>query len=267
MWLSTDPALGDYVSQSSKGEGGIYNSVNLNLYHYANNNPIKCTDPTGKFVWDAISLAAGVVSLVADIKAGNVKGAIIDSLAIVADAAALALPIIPGGAGAAVKAVRGVGAVADVAGGIVSVQDGLANGNYVEAAMGAVQTVAGVGQLSKTLSAGSKVPLGGAYSDVPANGGERHHMPADSVSPLSKEKGPIINMSSADHKKTASWGRSKAAQEYRARQRELINAGDFMGAQQMDIDDIHSKFGNKYNKAINEMRDYTLKLKTNGDIQ
>ena len=47
MWISTDPALGDYVSQSSKGEGGIYNSVNLNLYHYANNNPITFVDPDG----------------------------------------------------------------------------------------------------------------------------------------------------------------------------------------------------------------------------
>lgn len=54
MWISTDPALGEYVSQSSKGEGGIYNSVNLNLYHYANNNPIKYTDPTGLYSEDEI---------------------------------------------------------------------------------------------------------------------------------------------------------------------------------------------------------------------
>ena len=111
----------------------------------------------GNFIWDAISLAAGVASLSADIKAGNVKGAIIDSLAIVADVTALALPIIPGGAGAAIKAARVTGAVADVAGGVISVQDGLANGNYVESAFGAVQVVAGAGQLAKTVSAGSKV--------------------------------------------------------------------------------------------------------------
>ena len=42
-WLSTDPALGEYVSGTSSGEGGIYNSVNLNLYHYAGNNPVKYT--------------------------------------------------------------------------------------------------------------------------------------------------------------------------------------------------------------------------------
>ncbi|WP_269815554.1 hypothetical protein [Parvularcula mediterranea] len=37
----------------------------------------------------------------------------------------------------------------------------------------------------------------------------------------------------------------------------MIEAGDFKGAQQMDIDDIQSKFGDKYDDAIQEMRDYT----------
>ena len=46
-WLSADPAVSDYVSGTSAGEGGIYNTVNFNLYHYAGNNPIKYTDPTG----------------------------------------------------------------------------------------------------------------------------------------------------------------------------------------------------------------------------
>ena len=48
-WLSTDPALNDYMAGSSVGEGGIYNTVNLNVYHYGGNNPIRYTDPTGKF--------------------------------------------------------------------------------------------------------------------------------------------------------------------------------------------------------------------------
>ena len=29
--------------------GGIYNTVNFHLYHYAGNNPVKYTDPTGAF--------------------------------------------------------------------------------------------------------------------------------------------------------------------------------------------------------------------------
>nr|WP_180487175.1 RHS repeat-associated core domain-containing protein [Treponema socranskii] len=47
-WLSADPAVGEYMSGTSAGEGGIYNTVNFSLYHYAGNNPIKYTDPNGK---------------------------------------------------------------------------------------------------------------------------------------------------------------------------------------------------------------------------
>ncbi len=65
MWLSADPALGEYipaapVSDEARrhnlnlpGMGGVYNSVNLNLYHYAGNNPVKYIDPAGLFTWDA----------------------------------------------------------------------------------------------------------------------------------------------------------------------------------------------------------------------
>lgn len=61
-WLSTDPALGEYLSLNYDGvSGGIFNSVNLNLYHYGNNNPIKYVDPDGKD------------SLHAELKQGNFK--------------------------------------------------------------------------------------------------------------------------------------------------------------------------------------------------
>ena len=63
-WLSGDPALSDYIpkapiddeakkhNENLPGMGGVFNVVNLHLYHYAGNNPVKYTDPDGMFnVW------------------------------------------------------------------------------------------------------------------------------------------------------------------------------------------------------------------------
>ena len=59
-WLSGDPALTDYIpkapiddeakkhNENLPGMGGVFNVVNLHLYHYAGNNPVKYTDPDGK---------------------------------------------------------------------------------------------------------------------------------------------------------------------------------------------------------------------------
>ncbi|AGT44107.1 YD repeat-containing protein [Treponema pedis str. T A4] len=59
-WLSGDPALNDYIpkapvndeakkhNENLPGMGGVYNTVNLHLYHYAGNNPVKYTDPDGR---------------------------------------------------------------------------------------------------------------------------------------------------------------------------------------------------------------------------
>jgi RHS repeat-associated protein len=59
-WLSADPALGEYIpgapvdeearkrNGNLPGMGGVYNLINLHLYHYAGNNPVKYTDPDGR---------------------------------------------------------------------------------------------------------------------------------------------------------------------------------------------------------------------------
>ena len=60
-WLSVDPAVGEYLDQSSKGEDGAFNVLNLNLYHYGNNNPVKYTDPDGESVFGA-AIIGGLIS-------------------------------------------------------------------------------------------------------------------------------------------------------------------------------------------------------------
>ena len=58
-WMSADPALSDYLpsapvndeakkrNQSLPGQGGVFNYVNLHVYHYAGNNPVVYRDPDG----------------------------------------------------------------------------------------------------------------------------------------------------------------------------------------------------------------------------
>jgi hypothetical protein len=60
MWLSADPAMGEYIpqapinddirkqNQNLPGMGGVFNYVNLHAYHYAGNNPVKLKDPDGR---------------------------------------------------------------------------------------------------------------------------------------------------------------------------------------------------------------------------
>ena len=74
-WLNGDPALGEYIPQAPvnddakkhnenlPGMGGVFNTVNLHVYHYAGNNPVKYTDPDGEtFIDDAINFLKGWIN-------------------------------------------------------------------------------------------------------------------------------------------------------------------------------------------------------------
>lgn len=111
---------------------------------------------------------------------------------------------------------------------------------------------------------------GGSYRDVKKTSDgethEVHHMPADSTSNLERDDGPAIKMEKEDHRQTASCGNSREAREYREKQKELIEQGKFREALQMDIDDLHEKFGDKYDDAIAEMLEYVDQLEKEGKI-
>ena len=98
-WLSTDPALGEYIplapvndeakkhNQNLPGMGGIYNSINMHLYHYAGNNPVKYTDPTGMFSYDengqsgTIQYGDTMSQIVADYNKNNGSNLSVDDVA------------------------------------------------------------------------------------------------------------------------------------------------------------------------------------------
>ena len=101
---------------------------------------------------------------------------------------------------------------------------------------------------------------GGSYAEVKkisdGNIHEIHHTPADSVTKFDYTDGPAIRMDKMDHRQTASWGNSREARQYREIKEKLVSEGKIRDAIQMDIDDIVSKFGDKYDESIKQMLEY-----------
>ena len=106
---------------------------------------------------------------------------------------------------------------------------------------------------------------GGAYGQLErVEGFERHHLPADSVSPLSTYGGPAIQMERTDHILTSSHGfQGISGAEYRAELQQLIQQGQMRDAMAREIWDVRRAAveggGNpaKYNGALREMLDYS----------
>ena len=189
-WLSGDPALSEYIpkapiddeakkhNEKLPGMGGVFNVVNLHLYHYAGNNPVKYTDPDGKFINIIIgavvggSLAGGV-----SVATQFVKGEGIDLKKVLLAAA--------GGALSGGLAATGVGLVGQV----------LANG-----AISATQDiVTQFGFEHKNLSNADYLELGLAFitgsvaGKLGGKGADSSHIMASSTKQLFRRIGNAIN--------------------------------------------------------------------------
>ncbi|MDR2941895.1 MAG: RHS repeat-associated core domain-containing protein, partial [Treponema sp.] len=82
-WISADPALGEYVPSAPvdeeakkrngnlPGMGGVFNYVNLHVYHYAGNNPVKYTDPDGRKQNIAQKLLTVILATIAKTEKGG----------------------------------------------------------------------------------------------------------------------------------------------------------------------------------------------------
>lgn len=110
---------------------------------------------------------------------------------------------------------------------------------------------------------------GGAYRDMkyPAGDGkDAHHMPADAINGIPREKGSAIQMDPVDHKQTSSYGRDSDSTQFRKEQKQLIESGNMRGAMAREIWDVRrvAREGGdvrKYNKAMQKMLEYAKKEK------
>ncbi|MCH9651395.1 MAG: hypothetical protein K0U98_24425 [Deltaproteobacteria bacterium] len=110
-----DPETGRFLTEDP-AEGDVDTPPSLHKYLYAHANPTVMVDPDGRVaetVWDVASLGLGITSLVFNVSEGNWGSAALDAFGVVVDAAATAVPFIPGGAGVAIKAGRAAKAGGD----------------------------------------------------------------------------------------------------------------------------------------------------------
>ncbi len=290
------PRLGRWASPDPAEIHSLGGGESLNSYHYVAGNLLQRTDPLG--LWPdikmadvthalkqagrhAVALAVGTADAITD---GRVSRSLMiaDSAnfaSIMNDphvqntyaAASSATAVVQSTVGT-IGAATGIGAMLTTGGTAAPVAAPVAIGGAALAAYGGRQMVKTADRLNEirnfSKGAGEPPPApkkykGGRHEEMKGPKGDKldsHHIPADGASHLKKKDGPAIQMEQADHRKTASHGMQPGSKAYIEKQRQLIKEGKFKEAQQMDIDDIRSKFGNKYDDAIEQMQKYTNEI-------
>ncbi len=277
-----DPQIGRFLS-ADKFVQFPGNLQSYNRYSYVQNNPLTHTDSTGELIdtiWDVGSAIVGVIEVGANLYAGDWGEAAVSAGGVVVDVGAAFVPFVPGGASIGIKAARegaeialkeGLEEAAE-AGGKRLLKEGAAEADRLASEAGEAVAESGADLRKLESNAPKPEPITKIDKDPPTGGPHRetsqpardgydsHHMPADSVTNWKKGDGPAIKMDPEDHKNTMSWGSGKDAKAYREHQKELIDQGKVMEAFQMDVDDIRSQFGNKYDDAIEQTQKYLLEL-------
>ena len=87
----------------------LISPYSFNMYAYAQGNPINAWDPNGEAIetlWDAFSFGLGISSFHQNMSEGKYLSAAVDGIGVGLDGLAMGVPLIPGGAGAALKGLR-----------------------------------------------------------------------------------------------------------------------------------------------------------------
>ncbi|QTD53862.1 hypothetical protein J3U87_15545 [Sulfidibacter corallicola] len=104
-----DPVAGCFTEPDPGRDFNPYQPNSYNLYAYTHQNPVNAVDPDGQAletVWDVANIGIGVASFVHNAREGNWLDATIDAGGVVVDTLAAAVPVVPGGAGTAIKVLR-----------------------------------------------------------------------------------------------------------------------------------------------------------------
>jgi len=203
-WISTDPALAEYLptglqlffpeeafnANSLKGAGGVFNSINTNVYHYVHHNPLKNVDPDGRlpapvvagfvggvigFGFELVSqMATGkvdVTKLITATAAGVISGATGAGVMQVLKPLALSirtLAVISGASGGAASssARQVMDNVADHKPAMEGVKDAAGKGGFIGAVTGGVMP--GVNSAKQYSTANSVKPAAGELKEINA---------------------------------------------------------------------------------------------------